>query len=107
MDRERGMRVIAAPRPSITEPESRKDVQWRRLRSAICDANSDEDVFRGAFCVFDEDVEVAVLVKDAGVDQLEFAIEFSSAAVFIEKALVGICGLGIFVKILHVGVRGR
>jgi hypothetical protein len=40
----------------------------------VADGDLDQQVFRGHLGVFDEDVEVAVAVEDAGVDELVFEL---------------------------------
>ena len=57
--------------------------------------------------VLDDDVEVAVLVEDAGVEQLELGALAAAAAVLLDQPAVGKLGLRILVEELHVGVRRR
>ena len=57
--------------------------------------------------VLDEDVEVAVLGEDAGVDQLELGILLAAAAVLLDQSAVGELRLRILVEHLHVRVRRR
>ena len=45
-------------------------MQLGRLGAAIVDGDLDQDVLGRRLGVLDEDVEVAVLVEDAGVEQL-------------------------------------
>jgi hypothetical protein len=38
------------------------------------------------------------LVKDPGIDELIFIIEFCSSQVLLKQLIVGICGLGVLVR---------
>jgi hypothetical protein len=58
----------SAPGPGVAKPESRQEVQRGGLRSAVRDGDLDEEVFRRGLRVFDEHVEIAVLVEHAGVE---------------------------------------
>jgi hypothetical protein len=61
---------FAAPGPLVAEPDSRQEVQVRRLRAAVGGTDADRNVLRSCLGVLHEDVEVAVLVEHAGVEQL-------------------------------------
>ncbi len=95
-----------APGPGVAEPNGWKQAETGGLRTAIRDCDLDEDVFDIGFRVFDEHVEIAVVVECSGVEQFVFRIVPAAAAIFFEKLRVRKCGLGIFVEILHVGMRG-
>ena len=56
-----------------------------RVGTAIDHGDADQDVVRIRLGVFGENVEVAVLVEDAGVDQLEFRVLAGAAAVDLEQ----------------------
>ena len=53
------------------------------------------------------DVEVGVVVEDAGIDQLVFRLRAAAAGVFVAQVVVGEGALRIFVERLHIGVRGQ
>ena len=57
--------------------------------------------------VLDDDVEVAVVVEDAGVEQLELEALAVAAAVLLDQPRVGKLALRILVEVLHVRVRRR
>ena len=57
--------------------------------------------------VFDEHVEVAVVVERARVDQLEFRVVLAAAAVLFDELRVGKLALRIFVERLEIRVRRR
>ena len=75
------------------------------LGAAIRGADADENVFRGDLGIFHDDIEITALIKDAGIYELIFQIVLAAPAIFFQQLLVGICGVRIFVEILHVGVR--
>ena len=49
-------------------------MQWRRLGPAIPHSNLDQEVFGRFFPVLNEDIEVAVFVKDTAVKQFVFEL---------------------------------
>ena len=55
-----------------------------------------------AFGVFDEDIEIAVLVEDSCVDQLKLEISLAPFSIFLDQSRIGKFGVRIFVKKLHV-----
>ena len=57
--------------------------------------------------VLDEDVEVAVVVEDAGVEQLVLHLVAGAPAVRLHQIGVGIGRLRVLVEVLHVRVRRR
>src|SRR5271165_3545820 len=64
--------VLAGPcvaRPRVAVPETRQQVEGCVVGTAIFGRNPDEDVFGPGLRVLDEDVEVAVVVEDACVQQ--------------------------------------
>ena len=87
------------------EPQRREDVQGRVLRSAVVHRDEHQDVVRRTLRVLDEDVEVAVLVEDARVQQFELGLPAPAAV--MDQRVVRIRPLRVLVEALHVGVRGR
>ena len=49
-------------------------MQFGRVGSAVVDADLDQHVLRRCFGILDEDVEVAILVENARVDQFVFEV---------------------------------
>jgi hypothetical protein len=70
-----------------------------------CDLN--QDVIAGSFRVLHEDVEVAIVGKNAGISELELGIAAISATILIDQLIVRECTLWILVQELHVRVRRR
>ena len=99
--------IAGAPGPGIAKPKSREEMQRRLIRPAVDGANPDEYVVYVCFGVLDEYVEVAILVEDACMDQLELRLVFSAPAIFFHNPLIGILSLRITIESLHVGVAGR
>src|SRR6266513_4442206 len=75
--------VRASPGPLVAKPGGRQQVQRRCFRPAIGHSDSNKNVVRRCFRVFGEDVEVAVLVKDAGIDQLKLRVAFAAPPVLL------------------------
>jgi len=69
------------------------------------DAN--REVLEVRFRVFDHDVEVAIVVEDAGVDELVLGAGTVARAVAVDQLLVRKCALRILVEQAHVRVRRR
>src|SRR5579883_750073 len=81
-------------------------MQRRRLGASIDGSDANQNVFDVSLRVFHKHVKVAILVKDSGVEQLEFRLFASAPAVFLDEPLIGESLLGIFVEHAHVAVRG-
>ena len=60
------------PCPCIAEPECRKNGQRCRIGAAIDDPQPDRHVVRCRFGVFEEHIEVAAFVENAGIDEFVF-----------------------------------
>ena len=67
----------------------------------------DQDVLRRFLGVLDEDVEVAILMEDAGVEQLVFELVPAAAATGLNKIAVRVLRLRVLVEVLHVRVGRR
>src|SRR5439155_7748562 len=77
-----------------------------RLRSAVGQRDPDQDVVGRGLGVLSEYIEVAVLVEDARVHELELKRILSTPAIFLDQPGIRILGLWILVQGFHVGVRG-
>ena len=101
-------RRVGCPRPPVAEPERGEDLEVGRLRTAVLDGDADQDVFGGRLCVLDEDVEISIVVEDAGVEQLVLRFGRVRGARFRRSGRpYGKCRLRILVQELHVRVRRR
>jgi hypothetical protein len=74
------------------------------LGPPVGDGDPDQDVLGIGFRVFGEDVEIAALVEDPGVEDLEFRLVLPSAV--MDEPLIGKLPLGILVERLGVGGGG-
>ena len=79
-------------------------MNYGRFRPAIEGSDADESVVWPAFGIFDKDIEIAVFVKDAGIQELELRVLGATIAVFRNQSGVRKLDLRIFVERLLVGV---
>ena len=77
-------------------------MQRRRVGAAVDRADLDQDIIRRSFGVFHENIEIAIFIKDAGVEQLVFQLLPRPLAAGISDLLVGEIPLRVLVKILHI-----
>ena len=89
----------------------RQQVQLGGGGTAIEGFNADADVFGVGFSILHENVPVAVVVEDTGVEEFVFRAYLSKigtvAPVLLNQIGVRIFGLRILVQHAHVAVRGR
>ncbi len=77
------------------------------LRTAVRDRYLDEEIVRIGLRVLNDHVEVALLVEDAGLVQLELGLVPSARAVLLDQPLVREPCLRVLVETPHVGMRRR
>src|SRR4051812_44645183 len=77
------------------------------LRAAIVGSDLNQNVVGLGLGIFDEDIEVAILIEDAGIDQLKFRLTFPAPTVFFNELPIRKFGLRIFVEHLQVRMSGR
>ena len=92
-----GLGRFRVPGPLVAEPERREDVERGGLRAPVSCGDAHQDVGRGRLRVVDLDDPVAVVVKDAGVDQLVFGLELGPRTVGLDQVLVRERRLGVVV----------
>ena len=93
------------PAPSVAEPDLRQDMNGRRIGSAVVDRDPHEHVVHVGLRVLDVDIEVAVVIENAGVDQLELHRRRTFAtSVLLDQPFVRVCGLRQLVERAGVGV---
>ena len=97
---------LALP-PPVAEPEVGEEVHRRPLRSAVAHRDADRDVLRSALRVLDVDVDVAVLVEHAGVEQLVLEVVAAAVAVRLDEVGVGVARERVAVPVLQVRARRR
>ncbi len=93
------------PAPDVAEPGLREDVDRRRVRAAIMRRHPHQRVVGRRLRVFDFDIEIAVRIEEAGVDEFELArIAALAAGVLLEQPAIGIGRLRQLVEHAAVGV---
>ncbi len=102
-----GAARVAPPRPGVPEPERGQEVERGGEGAAVVYGDQDEHVVGRGLRVLDEDVEVAVLVEDARVDELELGLVAPAAPALLQQRGVGEGGLRVLVERPHVRVRRR
>ena len=94
-------------RPVIPEPECRQEMQLGRVRSPVGCRDPHQDVFRTGFGVLHEDVEIAVAVEHARVEELILHLVPGAPLVGVHQVGVRKGRLGVFVEVLHVRMGRR
>ncbi len=95
------------PRPGVAEEHRGEDVHGRLLRPAVGHGDAPSDVLGGRLGVLDDDVEVAVLLEDAGVDQLELGFALGATRRLLDELLVGVRRVRVEIAHPQVGVGRR
>ena len=96
---------VVLPAPYVAEPGLRQDMDRGRVGAAIGHRDAHQDVVGGGLRILDLDVEVAILVEQAGVDQLVFGQPLAIAArILVEQVLIGKGILGQLVEHPAIGV---
>ena len=95
------------PRPAIAKPKLRKNVQRGCFRAVIGDCQPYEDIVRVRLGIFDENVEVPVVLEYAKVKQLDLKSARTRARIFLTETLVGKLSLRVLIQGLGVGVSRR
>src|SRR5262245_2149286 len=88
---------IGRPRPRVTKPKCRQYVERSCYRRTIPNRDLDEQIFRGSFRVFDEHIEITVIVKYAGIEKLILEVEPAAAPISCHKIIIGESRLRILV----------
>jgi hypothetical protein len=94
---ERGPFARFGPRPGVTKPELRQDVDGSHLRSPVTDGNLRQDVVRSRFEVLHEDIPVAVAIQNTRIDQLVLVILEAAFSVLLNQPCVRVFVLWILV----------
>ena len=81
-------------------------MQFCRLRPAVGGGDLHQDIFRAVFGIFHEDVEVPVVLEDAGVEEFVLHVVFGTTPVGLYQIRVRKCRLRVLVQVLHVRVCG-
>ena len=98
--------AVSPPGPGVAKPQRGEQVKLSGVGSAIVSRDADEDIFSRGLRIFDEDIEIAVFIEHARVEQFVFGIVAAPAAVFFNQSRVGKFRLRILVEVFHVRVGG-
>ena len=90
------------PCPCIAEPKRGKNSERGRLGAAIDDPQADRHVVRRGFGIFEEHIEVAAVVENAGIDEFVFRLQARAAGIFFDQLAVGKLGLRVVVEMVEV-----
>src|SRR5262249_34883998 len=101
---EHGTRHMRIAPPGIAKPELWHEMQSRRLGCAILRRDADQDFLGGLLGIFDEDVEVAILIEYARVQELVLELEPAALAIAENELAIREGALRILVQHAHVGV---
>ena len=82
-------------------------MQLGSVGPAVGNGDLHQDVLRAVLGVFDENVEIAIVVEDAGVEQLVLHFVATAATVGRHQVGVGVGRLRVLVEVLHVRVGRR
>jgi hypothetical protein len=78
-----------------------------RLRTTIAHFDAYADVFRARLGILNKDVKIALGIEDARVEQFILHLLIPQLPTLLNELLIGIGLVGIFIQILHVGMRWR
>ena len=82
----------------------RQQVECRGFGCTVGNGHLHQDVFDIGLGVFDRHVEIAAVVEDSGVEDLELWRTEAAPAAFLDQAGIRELGLWIFVEHAHVSV---
>src|SRR5215471_15456113 len=85
---QRWPRNTVRPRPRVPKPQCRKDIERGRVRPAIPDGDSDQEVLWRFFRIFDENIEIPIFIKNPRIEQLIFEIVSRPLPVFGYEVIV-------------------
>src|SRR5918995_494767 len=103
---EHGLRRVAlalsTPAPGISEPQRWEQMDRGGFGTTIGHCDADGDVVGTELGIFGDHIEVAALIEDAGIDQLELGFELAAFPVLPNEPLVGEFVLRVLVEGLEV-----
>ncbi len=107
LQRQRRFARLARPRPSVARPELRQDMKCGWLICAVFDGNAHHDIVGRVLRILDNDIEIAVVVEHAGIEDFIFRLISAAPPVFLDQLLVGVRVMRILVQHLHVRMSRR
>ena len=79
-------------------------MQYCRLSPTIDGANAHQHIFRRCFGVFNEHVEIVVIIENTCIQQFKFGVPPATPGILLHQLLIGKCCMRIFVEHTHVAV---
>ena len=99
--------AAALPAPGVAEYQLRQHVQRRRFGAPVECGDAHQHIVDTGLGVFDENVEIPVIVERTRIQQLVFRRTDSAPPVLGNEIRIGERSLRIFVEHLEVGMRRR
>ncbi len=96
---------VVVPAPRVAVPDVRQHMYGRRVRPSVRDGDPEKDVLGRRLRPLDRDVEVARVLEDAGIDDLELGLEPAARRIAAQELLVRVRALRVLVE--HSLVRTR
>ena len=81
-------------------------MDWGRFRTTIAHLDAYADVLRARLGILDENVKIPLGIEDARIEH-SYSPDHGAASTLLDELLIGIGLLGIFIEILHIGMRWR
>ena len=82
-------------------------MQGGGFRPAIAGGDAHEQIVGIDAGIFDKNIEIAVIVEYAGIDELIFRLQLPAAPIFLPQLRIRKGALRIFVERFQVGMRGQ
>src|SRR5277367_1562223 len=98
--------LVRFPAPGISKGQLRQQVQRRGGIAAIVRGNPHQHIIDSRLSVFDEHVEISILIEYPGVEQFVFRGIDSVLSILGAELRIGISRLRILVKHFQVRMRG-
>ena len=78
-----------------------------RFRPPITHTDLDKDILGNLLGIFHKHIEVAIAIEDSRIEELVFHVASAAPFAVRDQVIVGKCGMGIFIQVLHVGMSWR
>src|SRR4051794_39334384 len=87
----RWLRMIAPPRPGISEPDRWQEIKLRGFRPTIRYGDLDTDIVRFALGVFNEHIEIPVIVEDPSIEKFKLRLRLIPLFILCDKLRIREC----------------
>src|SRR5262249_97393 len=95
--------TIPSPCPRVPQPDCRQQMEYCRLRPAVCRGYPNQNIVRRGLRVLDLNIEITALIEDTGILEFELAIAASTPPVLFDEAQIGELRMRIFVEGRKIG----